>query len=95
MSALAAILYPWWAYVLATALSPLWLLAVRRAAGKTDTSPSRRAWLGILLHAVIWLSALLDTGLTRRTVTVLVIFHVMAMLFYVAEAFRHYDAERG
>jgi len=95
VTALAAILYPPWVYIAATLLSPLWLLAVRRAAGKADTSPSRRARLGILLHAVIWLSALMDRGLPRPAITALVIVHVLAMLFYVAEAFRHYDAERG
>lgn len=95
MTMLAAIMYPPWAYVAVTLLSPLWLLAVRRAAGKADTSPSRRARLGILLHAVIWLSALLDHGLPRPAITALVIIHVLAMLFYVAEAVRHYDAERG
>jgi len=95
MSMLAAVLYPPWVYIAITLLSPLWFVAVRRAVGSNTTSPSRRARLGVLLHAVIWLSAVLDQGLPRHAVAIMVIVHVLAMLSYVVLAFRHYDAERG
>ena len=71
---------PLWAYVAATILLPFWLKAVFTA--KYRETFADRLLIGSLLHGVVWISILFDSGLGRDARMTLFSFHIFGTLFY-------------